>query len=334
MIEQIHLGGAQVSSIGFGAGPIGGFRGPVTNAEGQSALQSYWDNGGRYYDTAPLYGYGRSELRTGAFLREVEGATISTKVGRYLRAQRPGDDLSTLRKGGLPFWPIFDYTYDGVMRSLEQSMMRTGLTQFDIVLFHDLEPDVHGKDYERHFNDCVNSGYKAMKELRDAGEIKAIGIGVNQTSAARRLLEAVDLDAIMLANRYSLLDHSQEVESFFDLCKDRGAKVLAAAVFNSGILATGITDKALYAYQRPSAEIVEKVQNLQRICADFNVSMPAAAIQFVKAHPIVASVVLGSSNPANVKRNIAMAEEPIPPDFWQALVSKRILPPHLPLPLS
>lgn len=320
------IGKTRVSRIGFGAGPIGGFRGPVSETEARAALAAYWQCGGRYVDTSPFYGYGCSELRSGAFLREHPGATVSTKVGRVLRAQRPDDDLSVLRKGGLPFWPQFDYSYDGAMRSLEQSQLRTGLTRFDIVLVHDLEPAAHGANYPRVFDTCMNGAYRALRELRDAGDIDAIGIGVNDTAAARDFVLAGDIDAVMLAGRYSLLDHDPAVLSFFDLCQQRQVGILAAGVFNSGILATGAGPGASYGYRQAPADVVARVAAVETVCRRFGVALPAAAIQFVQAHPAVCSVVLGSASASNVVENMAQASASLPGAFWQALVQQDLLP--------
>ncbi len=323
------VGGTAVSTLGFGAGPIGGFRGPVNEAEARDALAAYWTHGGRYIDTSPLYGYGCSELRVGAFVREHAGATVSTKIGRVLRPQRPGDDLATLRRGGLPFWPQFDYSYDGAMRSLEQSCLRTGLTRFDIVLVHDLEPQAHGADYPRMFDTCMNGAWRALRELRDAGDIRAIGVGVNDTAAARAVAFAGGCDVVMLAGQYSLLDHGTDVLDFFDQCQQRQIGVLAAGVFNSGILATGTGSTASYGYRPAPADILARVAAIEAVCRRFDVALPAAAIQFVQAHPVVRSVVLGSASATNVVDNMAHASRAIPIAFWQALVQQDLLPANL-----
>ncbi|WP_418320081.1 aldo/keto reductase [Piscinibacter sakaiensis] len=334
MIAMRKLGDTAVSRIGFGAGPIGGFRGPVDSVEAEAAMAAYLNAGGRYFDTSPLYGYGRSELRVGAFLREQTAsaqppAVISTKIGRVFRVQRAGDDLSTLRHGGLPFWPRFDYSYDGAMRSLEQSSLRTGLTRFDIVLVHDLEPGVHGADFQRQFDTCMDGAYRALRELRDAGDILAIGVGVNQSEAARAFVEAGDFDCVMLAGCYSLLDHDLAVLSFFELCQDKGVGILAAGVFNSGILATGAGASASYGYRPANPAIKQRVRAIQQVCAEFDVDLPAAAIQFVLAHPVVASVVLGSSSATNVQQNLAHAGKVLPTAFWRKLADAGLLPMHL-----
>ena len=323
------IGDTHVSALGFGAGPIGGFRGPVSEVEAHAALAAYWQLGGRYIDTSPLYGYGCSELRVGAFLCEHAGATVSTKIGRVLRPQRPGDDLSTLRKGGLPFWPQFDYSYDGAMRSLEQSFMRTGLSRFDIVLIHDLEMAAHGDNYARIFDICMNGAYRALRELRDAGDIRAIGIGVNDTAAADAMVRAGDIDAVMLAGCFSLLDHDAAVLSFFALCQQKQVGILAAGVFNSGILATGTGAAASYGYRPAPAAIIERVAAIETVCRQHGVALPAAAIQFVQAHGAVRSVVLGSASAGNVVENMAHSSCAIPETFWQALVQQDLLPASL-----
>jgi D-threo-aldose 1-dehydrogenase len=328
-METRQVGNAHVSAVGFGAGPLGGFRGPISAAQAENALRAYWDHDGRYVDTSPFYGYGRSEMRVGAFAGEHPGIAISTKIGRVLRPLTSDDDTSQLRKGGLPFWPSFDYSYDGAMRSLEQSCLRTGLIRFDIVLIHDLDVGYHGKEFERLFDSCMNGAYRALRELRDAGDIKAIGVGVNETAVAKAFIEAGAFDCVMLAGRYTLLNHDDGVVSLFDSCVRSNVGILAAGVFNSGILATGATEAASYDYRPAPPERRARVAEIEAVCAQFGVPLPAAAIQFVQAHPAVASVVLGSMSADEVRQNVAHSRHAIPQAFWQSLAEHGILPREL-----
>ena len=319
--------GLQVSEFGCGAGPLGGFYGPVTSAEAAATVDAMWAAGCRYYDTAPLYGYGRSELRLGHVLREMprDAYVLSTKVGRHFVPLKPGEDTSGLRPGGLPFRPILDYSYDGALRSLEHSLLRLGIERADIVLLHDLDDQAHGDEAERYFRDAEKGAFKALERLRADGTIKAIGIGVNRVNWAIRLIEALDLDCVLIAGRYTLLNQ-EALPELYPLCQQRGIGMLAAGPFNGGLLARGVKPGVRYNYGEAPPEVVEHLNRLNAVCDRWEVPIRAAALQFSLAHPVVASVVTGAMSAAEVEDNLAGLQAPIPDDFWAELRNEGLIP--------
>ncbi len=329
--------GLAVSEIGFGAAPIGNFRFDASDADAQAAMQALWDGGGRYYDTSPFYGYGRSELRVGRFLRGVprDDYVLSTKVCRWMRPLRSGDDLSTLRKGGLPFYPTFDPSYDGAMRALEQSYLRLGLDRIDIALIHDIDAFTHGSDAvaEPLFEQAMEGAYRALLELRRSGQIRAIGAGINESGWCRRFVEAGDFDCMMLAGQYTLLEHSPETLSLLALCEAKQVSLLMAGVFNSGILAAGSKDPgAMFHYKPPPAAVIDRVERLEALAATHRVRLADAAVQFVLARPIVASAVLGAIRPSEVEANLRGHASVAPRAFWTALCDEGLVARDVPLP--
>lgn len=322
--------GLAVSEIGFGGAPIGNFRFDIPDDDAQAAMAALWQGGGRYYDSSPFYGYGRSELRVGRFLQSVPASEylLSTKIGRWMRPLRAGDDTTGLRQGGLPFFPVFDYSYDGVMRSLEQSYLRLGLNRIDIVFIHDIDAFTHGSDAdaEPYFSAAMSGAYKALEALRRSGDIRAIGAGINDTRWCRRFVEAGDFDCMMLAGQYTLLEHSAETLEFIERCRSRDIGLLLAGVFNSGLIAAGSQSSASFHYKPAPDAVKTRLAAIERIAAAHQVSMVAAAVQFVLAEPMVKSAVLGATCAAEVKANLAAARQPIPPAFWSDLKTAGLLP--------
>lgn len=334
--RQMVRTGIAVSEIGFGGAPIGNFRFNASDDEAHGAMAALWDGGGRYYDTSPFYGYGRSELRVGRFLRGVDARqyVLSTKVGRWMRPLRASDDTSTLRKGGLPFFPAFDPSYDGTMRALEQSYLRLGLNRIDIALIHDVDAFTHGSDAaaEPLFEMAMNGAYRALAELRRTGEIGAIGAGINETRWCRRFVEAGDFDCMMLAGQYTLLEHSAETLAFFEVCRKKQVGLLMAGTFNSGLLAGGSAGGGTFHYKPPPPEVLDRVRRFERICATHGVPLNAAAIQFVLAEPLVKSAVLGATSSAEVRSNLAARRVRIPQQCWTDFRDAGLLPNDLPVP--
>lgn len=334
--RAIGRAGLTVTEIGFGGAPIGGFRFDVNDDQAQATMAALWRGGGRLYDTSPYYGYGRSELRVGRFLQGVPAAdyALSTKIGRVLRPLRADDDTGELRQHGLPFFPRFDYSYDGVMRSLEHSYLRMGLARIDIALIHDVDAFTHGTDAaaEPHFTAAMAGAYKALDQLRRSGDLKAIGAGLNDTRWCRRFVEAGDFDCIMIAGQYTLLQHPAETLDFIELCRRRNVGLLLAAVFNSGLLVAGSKSSATFNYNPPSAEVLQRLARIEAVAARHGVSMPAAAIQFVLAEPVVKSAVLGATRPAEVDANLQALREPIPLAFWSELVTEGLLSSRVAVP--
>ena len=328
--------GVELSTLGFGGAPLGELFDPVSETEAQETLQAAWDAGIRYYDTAPFYGYGKSEHRLGHFLRQQERKDfiLSSKVGRVLTATR---DLDSFDKGGwiggLPFDYRFDYSYDGIMRSWEDSLQRLGLSSIDVLLIHDLDSFFHDSEqrFSAHVNQLIISGWRALDELRSQGLIKAVGTGLNRMGALPRLIDAVDLDLSIVAMPYTLLD--QEVlEEEFPLCEEHGVRIVIGAVFASGILVSGPTEGARYAYDTASPEILDKTRRIQEVCQRHDVPLPAAAMQFPLGHPLVSAIIPGAMEPSHIQTNAKWFQHEIPADMWAELKTEGLLREDAPTP--
>ena len=328
--------GVELSTLGFGGAPLGELFDPVSETEAQETLQAAWDAGIRYYDTAPFYGYGKSEHRLGHFLRQQERKDfiLSSKVGRVLTATR---DLDSFDKGGwiggLPFDYRFDYSYDGIMRSWEDSLQRLGLSSIDVLLIHDLDSFFHDSEqrFSAHVNQLITSGWRALDELRSQGLIKAVGTGLNRMGALPRLIDAVDLDLSIVAMPYTLLD--QEVlEEEFPLCEEHGVRIVIGAVFASGILVSGPTEGARYAYDTASPEILDKTRRIQEVCQRHDVPLPAAAMQFPLGHPLVSAIIPGAMKPSHIQTNAKWFQHEIPADMWAELKTEGLLCEDAPTP--
>jgi D-threo-aldose 1-dehydrogenase len=328
--------GVELSTLGFGGAPLGELFDPVSETEAQETLQAAWDAGIRYYDTAPFYGYGKSEHRLGHFLRQQERKDfiLSSKVGRVLTATR---DLDSFDNGGwiggLPFDYRFDYSYDGIMRSWEDSLQRLGLSSIDVLLIHDLDSFFHDSEqrFSAHLNQLITSGWRALDELRSQGLIKAVGTGLNRMGALPRLIDAVDLDLSIVAMPYTLLD--QEVlEEEFPLCEEHGVRIVIGAVFASGILVSGPTEGARYAYNTASPEILDKTRRIQEVCQRHDVPLPAAAMQFPLGHPLVSAIIPGAMEPSHIQTNAKWFQHEIPADMWAELKTEGLLREDAPTP--
>jgi D-threo-aldose 1-dehydrogenase len=307
--------------LGLGGAPLGNLYEPLSDAEAERTLEEAWRLGLRYFDTAPLYGHGLSELRLGRMLRSRPRAdfVLSTKVGRLLR---PDPAAPPERDGyvhGLPLAPHFDYSFDGALRSIEESLERLGLSRIDIALIHDIDRHTHGPDGQpARFREAMEGAYRALDRLRGEGVLGAIGIGVNEWEVCRDALAAGDFDCMMLAGRYTLLDDSAARE-LVPLCVARGVKLILAGVFNSGILASGATPGAHFHY-RPAPEAVRsRVARLASTCAAFGVALPAAALQFALACRAAAAVVVGARSAEELAQSVAHAQAPVPAALWGAL---------------
>jgi len=304
-----------VTEIAFGGAPLGGLFTAVSEEAAFGALEAAWDAGIRYFDTAPLYGFGLSEQRMGAFLRTKprDAFVLSTKVGRLLRPSRgAGDTGGSLGAfvGALPNDALFDFSTDAVKRSLEASLIRLGLDRIDVAYLHD--PDDF---YDR----ALNEAYPVLRDLREQGVLRAIGAGMNQWQMLERLVRACDLDAVLLAGRYTLLDRSG-AQTLLPLCRERGVAVFAAGVFNSGILAQiDPAADATYNYVPATVPVLDRARAMARACAHYGATLPAAAIQFPLRHPAVTAVILGMRTATEVAANIAYRNEHIPPELWVEL---------------
>lgn len=309
--------GLKLTELGFGGGAIGNLHRPVPRAAAMETMQTAWDAGIRYFDTAPFYGHGLSERRIGDFLRDREGWTLSTKVGRLLvpvpREAVPDHGFVD----PLPFAVQHDYSGPGIRRSVEASFARLGLNRIDMLWVHDLEPRTHGPDYNRHMAQFLESGLGALEELKAEGVIRGYGLGVNEVAPCLRVLRSGTIDAILMAGRYTLLDRSAEAE-LLPLCRDRGVALVVGGVFNSGILATGARDGALFDYGPAGESVLDRVRRLEIEATRTRIPLAAAALQFPLREDLVTSVLIGTGKPASVTRNLASLDVEVSSDFWRA----------------
>ncbi len=334
---QRQLGNTPVktSALGLGGAPIGGFRHELSEEQGADTVRAAAEAGLTYFDTSPYYGYGRSELLYGFALRSRprDSFTLSTKVGRWMTALRDGETVADWRSGGLPFKATFDYSRDGALRSLEQSTLRLGLARIDVALIHDVDVWTHGSQAEadRRFKETMAGCYPALAELRRAGVIRAIGVGLNETAMSLRFAREADIDCVMLAGRYTLLEQGALGE-LLPLCEAKKMSVLLAAPLNSGILAIGAKEGATYDYKPAPPPVLDKVRRIEAVCRRHGVELSAAALQFPLAHPRIASIVAGAIKPSEVSQNIARMSAPIPGDLWRELKHEKLLAEGAPVP--
>lgn len=327
--------GLDLPIFGFGAAHLGELYGTVDEAVAAETLQAAWTAGVRYYDTAPWYGRGLSEHRLGGFLRTRPRAEfqISTKVGRTLH--RPPDPATFDRgpwAGGLNFEVRFDYRRDAILRSYEQALQRLALDTVDALVVHDLDASFHAPEaYATHRRDLVASGLKALQDLKAAGDIGAIGMGINSNEAFETVAPEVDVDFLLVAMPYTLLDQGSLHRGMAD-CLKRGISVIIGAPYASGILATGAGDGASYGYAAAPPEVQEKARRLQRIAAAHGIPLQAAALQFPLAHPAVVAIIPGAARPAEVTQNAAFLATPIPAAFWDDLKAQGLLAADAPVP--
>lgn len=333
--RRLGTSGIEVTVFGFGTSQLGEHKVLIPEEQAQATLHAAWHAGIRYVDTAPLYGYGLAEHRVGAFLRQVSSSDyiLSSKVGRLLRPGTAADKAPRAYKGGLAFEVAFDYSYEGTMRSIEDSLQRLGLPGIDVALIHDVDISTHGRaGFEERFREAERGACRAFRKLREERVVGAIGIGVNDAEPCLRFAELGGFDCLMLAGRYTLLEQGP-LDTLLPLCSRQNVSLLIAAPFNSGILATGAVEGAYYNYEAAPPEILERVRCIEAICRNFGVPLAAAALQFPLGHPAVASVVLGGIRAAEVERNRALMEHGIEPDFWKALKARGLLHPEAPTPI-
>ena len=285
-------------------------------------VERAWEAGIRFYDVAPLYGHGLGEIRMGKVLRHKprEEFTLASKVGRLLRAGAPPEPGQAFR-GTPPVNPVFDFSYDGVMRSFEESLERLGLDRIDILHIHD--PD-------NHYDEALNGAYRALDQLRRDGVIKAVGAGMNQAEMLTRFAREANFDCFLLAGRYTLLDQVA-LKELLPVCLERGVAIIAGGVYNSGILADP-KPGAHYDYAAAPAELIERAQRIDAVCARHSVPIKAAAIQFPLGHPAVTCVVVGCRSAAQFDESLAMFELEIPPAMWQELKHEGLLAEEAPTP--
>jgi D-threo-aldose 1-dehydrogenase len=287
-----------------------------------AVVERAWEAGIRFYDVAPLYGHGLGEIRMGKVLRPKprEEFTLASKVGRLLRAGAPPEPGQAFR-GTPPVNPIFDFSYDGVMRSFEESLERLGLDRIDILHIHD--PD-------NHYDQALHGAYRALDQLRRDGVIKAVGAGMNQADMLARFAREANFDCFLLAGRYTLLDQVA-LKELLPVCLEKGVAIIAGGVYNSGILADP-KPGAHYDYAAAPAELIERAQRIGAVCARHSVPIKAAAIQFPLGHPAVTCVVVGCRSAAQFDESLAMFELEIPSAMWQELKHEGLLAQEVPTP--
>jgi D-threo-aldose 1-dehydrogenase len=315
----------QVTRLGFGAGAIGGMYAPVSDEQASGAIQSALGLGVLFFDVAPLYGHGTSEMRLGEVLRSQprDSFVLASKVGRLLHSV-PDGSRDPFFHNAAAFVPAFDFSYDAVMRSFEDSLKRLQLDRIDILHIHD--PDDH-------YENALRCAYPALAKLRSSGAIGAIGVGMNQTEMLIRFAQEADFDCFLVAGRYTLIDHTALPE-LLPLCVKNEISVFVGGAYNSGILATGSVAGAKFNYEAAPLQVLEKVRRVEEVCRQFSVPLKAAAIQFPLAHPAVVSVISGCRQASEVEENFRLMSLPIPADFWDALRERGLIPADAPVPLG
>lgn len=322
-----------VSAFGFGTAPVGNIFREIDENTSNDMFQRAWDNGIRFYDTAPMYGHGLSEYRTGYSLRwkNRRDYVLSTKVGRLLRPARKEEiDYAPWTNAGR-FQVEFDYSYDATMRSVEDSLQRMGLESIDILYIHDIDRFTRGNEQPEVFKSAMDGSWRALESLRSQGIVKAIGVGVNEWEVCHAALEQRDFDCFLLAGRYTLLEQDA-LDKFLPLCEKRGAAVVVGGGFNSGILATGAISGAKYNYSPAPEHILTKVRQIETVCREFDVPLPAAALQFVVAHPAIPTFMAGTRTVEQLDQNLDWFSRSIPDEFWAALKTQNLIREDAPTP--
>lgn len=321
--DRLGNGGLTLTELGFGTAPLGSLYREVSDADADAVLNRAWETGVRYYDTAPLYGFGLAETRLNRFLRDKprDDYVLSTKVGRLLEACPPE------ARDGIGKWmnvpnrrEIYDYTYDGVMRSVEFSLERLGVDRIDMLFVHDIDLSNHKTQdvLDAKYDELMASGYYALLALRDQGVITAFGVGVNEWQPCQHLAERGDFDLFLLAGRYTLLEQ-EALDTFLPLCEARGIGIITGGPYNSGILATGPKPGAYYNYDPAPQNILDKVARIEAICKAHDTRLVDAAFQFPLRHPSTISVIPGGQGVAEMDSNLVAARAEIPAALWADL---------------
>lgn len=322
---RVRLGRADltVTRLGLGTAPLGNLYDPVTEEAALATVGSAYEHGIRLFDTAPLYGHGRAEQRLGAALAQLPGdVVVCTKVGRLLRKRDPGSGKERSMFVDTPaVSPVLDYSRDGVLRSVEESLERLGVDRVDVLHIHD--PD-------EHHDQALNEAFPALAELRSQGVTRAVSAGMNQAAMLARFAREADFDCFLVAGRYTLLDQSA-LDELFPVCAERGIGLMVGGVYNSGILASP-EPGARYDYEPADMSLVMRAQRLAEVCARHGVPLKAAAVQFASGHPAVTTVVIGARSAAEIEENVTMAACPVPEDLWAELRDEGLLPQEVPLP--
>ena len=332
--DRLGNGGLDFTELGFGSAPLGNLYRAVPDDEADAVLAKAWETGVRYYDTAPLYGLGLAETRLNRFLRGKprDSYVLSTKIGRVLKVCPPDQRTGIGKFFDTPSRrEVYDYGYDGVMRSFEASLERLGVDRIDMLLAHDVDIFTHGSKEasDARIEELMGSGYKALVSLRDQGVVKAIGAGINEWQAAQTLAERGDFDIFLLAGRYTLLEQ-QSLDSFLPLCEARGIGIVLGGPYNSGILASGPKPGAYYNYESAPQDILDRVARIEAVCRRHGVALIEAALRFPLAHRCVVSVIPGGQKVAEVEANRRLIDAKVPSALWADLKAEGLLHPQAP----
>lgn len=327
-----------IGPVGLGGAAIGNLYQPISEAIAKATVATALSGGIRYVDTAPFYGFGLSERRIGSALAEHDPTVkviVSSKVGRRLEPDADAD-LGAVRSGFVspePFRAVFDYSYAGVMRSWEESRRRLGRERIDILFAHDLGRRTHGDDHPFYFREFMEGGYRALRELRESGEVSAIGLGANEAEVCVEALAHGDFDVLLVAGRYTLLEQAP-LDTLFPICASRDVKLVIGGPYNSGILATGVGSGGRYDYGAVPEAVAAKVAEIERVCAAHRVPLAAAALQFPLGHRQVAAVLPGLANEAQAVAALHLSATPIAASFWEELKGEGLLRVDAPTPRS
>jgi len=317
--RQVGQTGLEIEVLGLGGAPLGGNFVDLGYAQAEELIRAAKGSGIGYFDTAPWYGFGRSERVMGDVLRGSK-YVLSDKVGRLLRPGPVEDPSEFGMVDPLPFNVVYDYSYDGIMRAFEDNLQRLGLDRIDILLAHDIGVFTHGDENTRHFGDLANGGYRAMDELRAAGLVKAIGLGVNENQVCLDALEIGDWDVFLLAGRYTLLEQTA-LDALFPACRNAGTSIICGGPFNSGIL----VGRATWNYAKAPEDVVNKARALSDVADAFGIPLAAAAVQFPLGDQIVSSVIPGPRDKGELEQIMAWFNTSVPADFWSELKVKGLL---------
>jgi D-threo-aldose 1-dehydrogenase len=329
-------GSLDVTVLGLGGAPLGNLYVTISEATADATVAAAWDAGVRVFDNAPFYGLGLSEERFGRTLpkRPRDSYVLSTKIGRVLRDCRREEVPPTVFAETPSRTFDFDYSYDSVMRSLQDSLKRLNQDRIDVLLVHDVDAYIHGsrEAANKRVRELFDQGgFRALEELRAAGTVKAIGAGVNEWPVCEILLGLGDFDCFLLAGRYTLLEQ-EALDSFLPLCEKRNVGIILGGPFNSGILATGAIEGARYNYAPASPDILERVRRIEAVCRSHGVRLIEAALQFVLGHPAVKTVIPGANAPDQVTANVSLLNARIPATLWSDLKTEGLLRQDAPVP--
>ncbi|QJF51842.1 aldo/keto reductase [Roseobacter ponti] len=324
--RQVGKTGLEIDTLGLGGAPLGGNFADLDYAQAADLIRSAKNAGTGYFDTAPWYGFGRSERVVGDMLRGSD-YVLSDKVGRLLRPGAVADPMAFGMVDPLPFHVVYDYGYDGIMRAWEDNLQRLGLDRIDILLAHDIGAFQHGDENVRHFRDLEQGGYRAMEELRRAGHVSAIGLGVNENQVCMDALGIGDWDVFLLAGRYTLLEQTP-LDALFPACQSAGTSIICGGPFNSGIL----VGREMWNYAKAPEEIIQKARALSAAADAFDIPLAAAALQFPLLNDIVTSVIPGPRNAGELDQILDWFQTPVPAAFWAALKSQGLLDERAPVP--